>query len=167
MTCTKVRSVRAAFSKGATWECDEATLQLKPIDGVFAPTRRMSRRERKREEQNAQVLEALTGDEQSKAALAKASGIARSTLDLRLEDLEAAGKAEEGERGWRLAEGCQVAKSLGGRHVGTPVRATADDDGLDDLGPEQPLPDPRCPKCDGGLGLEGECVFCSLETGEP
>jgi len=101
LTATKVRSVRAAFGKGATWECDEATQTLTGIDAVFAPASRQSRVERRRDEERGNILHALSDAERGLRELERLTGIAKSTLRRRLRLLEEEGLAQEGEQGWR------------------------------------------------------------------
>ena len=125
LTATKVRSVRAAFGKGATWECDEATQTLTGTAAVFAPTSRKSRVEQRRDEERGNILHALSDAEQSLRELERVTGIAKSTLRRRLRLLEEEGLAQEGEQGWR--KGGPLVQPLGNGPLDHPSALFTDD----------------------------------------
>ena len=100
LTAKKVRSVRAAFGEGATWECDEATLRVAPINGPVTASRPKRPRERQREERKAAILAAVSEKRLSARQIAASTQIPRATLSDLLDALCADGKIDSTAEGW-------------------------------------------------------------------
>jgi hypothetical protein len=100
LQATKVRSIRAAFAKGATWECQEATQTVAKIEDATRPKRK-SASEQERDERAEALGKALSEEPQSDYTLAKRTGVPRTTIQRLLDDvLLPAGNASKVEGGW-------------------------------------------------------------------
>ena len=101
MRCTKVRSVRAAIRKSDTWVCDEATLRVTTLNGPFKATpRRKSGQERKRDEREQLVQDALSANPQGARRIASITDIPKSTVQDLLDRLCVKGLAASTPTGW-------------------------------------------------------------------